>query len=244
MNQDSSQRTFQRIEQKYLLSAQQYNTLMDRLRSQLRPDEFCRSTICSIYYDTPDYRLIRASLDRPVYKEKLRLRSYGDPTQESTVFVEIKKKYDGVVYKRRVPMSLAEAERYLSHNIHPAGECQILREIDWFKRYYDGLHPVVFLSYDREAYLACQNLALRFTFDTNIRWRKSHLHLGDGVGGQRLLEEDLHLMELKIPDALPIPLVRLLEELEIRQTSYSKYGAAYQTHLAGRVAAKGGLVCA
>jgi len=244
MNKDNSQKTFQRIEQKYLLSEEQYTALMERLQEHIRPDEFCKSTICSIYYDTPDYRLIRASIDKPVYKEKLRLRSYGIPSQNNTVFVEIKKKYSGVVYKRRVPMTLTEAERYLSHNIHPVRESQILHEIDWFKQFYEGLQPVMFLSYDREAYVDQENPDLRLTFDTNIRWRQKRLRLEDGIGGEELLEKGQYLMELKIPGALPIWLVRLMEELEIQQSSYSKYGAAYQNYLAVKIAAKGGLVCA
>ena len=244
MNKDNSQKTFRRIEQKYLLSGEQYTTLMERLQKDIQPDKFCRSTICNIYYDTPDYRLIRTSLDKPVYKEKLRLRSYGIPGQDSTVFVEIKKKYSGVVYKRRVPMTLAEAERYLSHNIHPARENQILREIDWFKQFYDELQPAVFLSYDREAYVIRENSELRVTFDTDIRWRQKRLHLEDGISGEELLKKDQHLMELKIPGALPVWLVRLMEELEIRQSSYSKYGTAYQNYLADRLTVKGGLVCA
>lgn len=244
MNQTSSQKTFQRIEQKYLLSGEQYAALMERIQQNIQPDKFCRSTIYNIYYDTPDFQLIRTSLDKPVYKEKLRLRSYGIPDQNSTVFVEIKKKYSGVVYKRRVPMSLAEAERYLSHNIHPAIENQILCEIDWFKQFYEELQPVVFLSYDREAYVILDNSELRLTFDHNIFWRQTHLRLEDGIGGAELLEDNQYLMELKIPCALPIWLVRLMEELEIRQSSYSKYGTAYQNNLAGKFAVKGGLVCA
>lgn len=244
MSKDKNQKTFQRIEKKYLLSQEQYNALMARLQDHIQPDEFCKSTICNIYFDTPDYRLIRASLEKPVYKEKLRLRSYGIPSPESKVFVEIKKKYCGVVYKRRVPMSLSEAERYLSHSIHPARESQILHEIDWFKQFYEGLRPAVYLSYDREAYVDRENPNLRFTFDSNIRWRQEHLRLEDGVGGAELLEKDRHLMELKIPGALPIWLVRLLEELKISQSSYSKYGTVYQNYLVGEVAAKGGLISA
>lgn len=244
MPKDKNQGTFQRYETKYLLNQPQYLLLMKQLKDRIYPDEFCESTICNIYYDTPDFQLIRASLDKPVYKEKLRLRSYGVPTPDSKVFLEIKKKYHGIVYKRRVPMTLLEAEQYLTGIARPKTDCQILREIDWFRKFYGDLEPAVCLCYDREAYVDRNNSNLRYTVDTNIRWRRDQIDLQSGDGGAPLLDEGQHLLELKVPDSMPLWLVQLLESLDIHQTSFSKYGAIYQTNLAGSIAGKGRGICA
>ena len=146
------QGVFKRYEQKYLISETQYNALMLFLQDKTVPDQYGRSTICNIYFDTPDYRLIRASIAKPVYKEKLRLRSYGVPGYDDTVFVELKKKYKGVVYKRRVPMTLQEAEGYLYAHKRPESSCQIMKEIDWFL---DQYHPVP------KAFIACDRIAFK-----------------------------------------------------------------------------------
>lgn len=79
---------FQRVEQKYLLTDAQYTTLWDVLQPYMKPDAYGRSTVCSIYFDTPDRRLVRTSLEKPVYKEKLRLRTYGVPKPDSPAFDE------------------------------------------------------------------------------------------------------------------------------------------------------------
>ena len=235
--------TFRRYEKKYLLSQEQYDLFLSRLQSRIRPDRFCRNTVCNLYFDTPDFRLIRSSLEKPVYKEKLRLRSYGVPSPDAKVFLEIKKKYQGIVYKRRVSMTLQEAEAYLSRGVYPGGDCQILHEIDWFVRFYRNLQPVVCLFYNREAYVSLENPDLRFTFDTDIKWRDTDLRLSNGTGGQSLLEDSFHLMEVKVPGAMPVWLADLLDQSELRAVSYSKYGAVYQQFLSGQ-AGEGGRSCA
>ena len=125
------QGTFKRYEKKYLVTQQQYNALAKAFAARMVPDRFAESTISNIYYDTPDFRLIRRSLDRPAYKEKLRLRTYRTPHADTEAFVEIKKKYDHIVYKRRVAMTYSEAQAYLDGGAEPE-QSQISREIDWF----------------------------------------------------------------------------------------------------------------
>ena len=132
---------FQRREVKYLLDAQQRTMVEDAFRSHMVPDEHGESTICNVYYDTPDYRLIRTSLEKPVYKEKLRMRSYGPAEAEGTVFLELKKKYKGVVYKRRVELKQRQAELYMQGGLVLPGDSQIGREIDWFCAFYRDLRP-------------------------------------------------------------------------------------------------------
>ena len=222
--------TFKRYEKKYLLSARKFELLWERLREHLVPDLFHRSTVCSIYYDSDDFSLIRHSLEKPVYKEKLRLRSYNVPGPDGEVFVELKKKYKGVVYKRRVRMSAVEAERYLAGQSRPTEDGQILREIDFFLQTHE-VSPKAFIACEREAWVDREEPELRITFDRNLRWRDTDLHLTAGSGGEPLLPDGEVLMEIKIPGAAPLWLAHLLSELEIFPTSFSKYGTCYRQDL-------------
>lgn len=222
--------SFQRFEKKYLLTQTQYTALLDRMSPYMQPDEYGRYTICNIYYDTDNYQLIRASLEKPVYKEKLRMRSYGVPGDGDPVFVELKKKYHGEVYKRRAVMEAAEAVDYLADTARPRQEGQICHEIDWFLASYHPT-PKAFIAYDREALAGRDNPELRVTFDTNLRWRASSLDLRCGDHGELLLPKEQILMEIKIPGASPVWLSHLLSELKVFPTSFSKYGTCYRQHL-------------
>ena len=222
--------TFKRYENKYLLSAEQYQALWQRLESYIEPDEYFRSTVCSIYYDDDDYTLIRHSIDKPVYKEKLRLRSYNVPKADGEAFVELKKKFKGIVYKRRVRMTAEEAENYLAGKISAPKDSQMFREIDWFLKINKPV-PKVLIACDREAYRAIENHELRITFDRNIRWRDSELQLTAGDHGELLTKPGQVLMEIKIPDASPLWLASMLSELGIFPTSFSKYGTCYKNNI-------------
>ena len=221
------QEVFRRYEKKYLLTIPQYHTLLSKSKEYLSEDAFDSYSISNIYFDTPDFFLIRNSLERPLYKEKLRLRCYGEVTPDSPVFLEIKKKYDRIVYKRRTSLTLSEAEDYLYRSIRPKEENQILKEIDWlFARY--PLQPAIYLTYDRKAYCGREDPELRITFDTNIRAREECLYLQEGTDGAALLPEGMILMEVKIPNAMPLWMCHLFTELELRHCSYSKYGTYYR----------------
>ena len=222
--------TFKRYEKKYLLSREQYQTLRQRLDTYIQPDTYFQSTVCSIYYDSDDYHLIRHSIEGPVYKEKLRVRSYNVPQPGGTVFVELKKKYKGIVYKRRVTMEVEQAQNYLAGKCLPPEDSQITREIDWFL--HENLpSPKVFIACDRSAYVAKDNPELRITFDHNIRWRETELDLCAGSHGEPVIAPGQVLMEIKIPGAAPLWLAHMLSELELFPTGFSKYGTCYKTAL-------------
>ena len=180
--------TFQRYEKKYLLSREKVQDLWQELAPLVEPDAFFQSTVCSVYYDWEDFRLIRHSLDKPVYKEKLRLRSYNVPGPEDPVFVELKKKYKGVVYKRRVAMPASQAEAWLAGSAPAPDQGQISREIDWFLKT-NSVSPRVLIACDRRAYVAKEDTELRITFDSSIRWRETELSLTAGDRGQELLSD-------------------------------------------------------
>ena len=223
--------TFQRYEKKYLLPREKYLALWQKLEPRVEPDAFFQSTVCSVYYDWEDFRLIRHSLEKPVYKEKLRLRSYNVPGPEAPVFVELKKKYKGVVYKRRVAMAAAAAEDWLAGRSAAPDQSQISREIDWFLKN-NPVRPRVLIACDRRAYVARENRELRITFDSSIRWRDRDLSLTAGDHGQELLSDGQVLMEIKLPEAAPLWLAHMLSRLEIFPRGFSKYGQCYQKELA------------
>ena len=162
---------FKRYEKKYLINKEQYNALIEKTAGLFSPDEFGRSVIMNIYFDTPTDILIRRSIEKPVYKEKLRLRTYGVPSDDSNAFVEIKKKFKKVVYKRRVKMKYSEACDYLIKGEPPPKTTQITNEIDWFMKYYGDVRPAMVISYERTAMFSNENKDLRITYDSNILWR-------------------------------------------------------------------------
>ncbi len=219
---------FQRHEIKFLLDSRQRAIMEQAFAVRMEPDPHGQSTICNIYYDTPDYRLIRESLEKPVYKEKLRMRSYGQVTGGGEVFLELKKKYDGVVYKRRISLTARDAAAYMSGRVPLPEDSQIGREIDYCRKYYRNLRPAVYLCYDRCAYFSTEDPELRATFDKNICWRTYDMRLTAAPGGEHLLLPGQSLFEVKTATAIPLWLVEVLDRAGIRQASFSKYGEAYR----------------
>ena len=222
--------TFERYEKKYLLSREQYEKLFRALEGRIVPDQYHKSTVCSLYYDTDDYALIRRSLDAPVYKEKLRLRSYSVPDADGEVFVELKKKYQGMVYKRRIAMRAREATAYLAGEAPAPENSQMTRELDWFLRS-NRVSPKAYIACDRTAWVAKEQPELRITFDENLRWRVNDLDLTRGSAGESLIAPGEVLMEIKIPGTSPMWLARLLSDQGIFPRSFSKYGSCYQNEI-------------
>lgn len=220
--------SFARTEIKYRLSASQFDSFFSSLSDIAHIDEYGKSKIMNIYYDTPDFRMIRASLEKPVYKEKLRLRTYGVPGGNSTAFAEIKKKYKGIVYKRRIAMPYYRAVDYLAGKAEPPVKNQISNEIDYLMKVWNNLGPAAVISYDRIALVGNDDPNLRITFDENIRYRTSVLDLTCGAGEKDLLKEGEKLMELKVSGAVPLNIARLLSENGIYPSGFSKYGNAFR----------------
>lgn len=227
--------TFKRYEKKYVLQKEQYRIFMDIAGEHLVPDEYHKSLVCSIYYDSDSYSLIRHSIDGPVYKEKIRLRSYGVPETTGTAFVELKKKYKGVVYKRRIQTDPATAEAWLAGRAAAPEESQTSREIDWFLKT-NPVVPKAFIGSDRLSWVDREEPELRFTFDESIRWRTDKLSLMEGDSGEELLKDGSVLMEIKIPEAAPLWLARLLSDEEIFPTGFSKYGNCYKENILKKTA--------
>lgn len=223
------QTVFKRYELKYMLTLYQKEKVLEAMKPYMKLDKYGRTTIRNLYYDTENYLLIRRSIEKPAYKEKLRVRSYSKATADSTVFVELKKKHKHIVFKRRISLSNSEAIRWLSRDKHICKHTQISEEVDYFLRYYGTLHPAVFLSYEREAYYSNDGSDFRVTFDDNVLCRQEDLSLESDVYGTAILPEGQVLMEIKCSGGIPLWMTHVLSSEKIYKTSFSKYGTAYKT---------------
>lgn len=222
---------FKRYEIKYILTHRQKQAVLAAMQPYMQPDRYGRSPIRNLYYDTDSFLLIRRSVEKPVYKEKLRLRSYGQATADSIVFAELKKKYDHVVYKRRISLPEREAMLWLGGQQPCPQKSQIAEEIDYFLSHYETLHPTVFLSYEREAYYPLDGSDFRVTFDDTVLCRQHDLSLQSEAYGTALLPEGTVLMELKCTGGIPLWMTSVLSRENLYKTSFSKYGTAYRTML-------------
>lgn len=222
------QATFKRYEIKYLLTPQQKEAVLQAMKPYMKLDDYGRTVIRNIYFDTGNFRLIRCSMESPPYKEKLRIRSYQTAADDDPVFVELKKKYKSVVYKRRLTLPEAQVMDAFLYDLPLPDQSQIAEEIEYFRSYYADLHPVVFLSYEREAFYSLDGGDFRVTFDENLLYRESDLSLSSEAYGTPLLRKGQTLMEIKTAGGLPLWMSHTLNHLKIFKTSFSKYGLAYQ----------------
>ena len=238
----SYQAVFQRFELKFLLTPEQKERILQAMAPYMALDQYGRTTIRNIYFDTENYRIIRCSIEKPAYKEKLRIRSYAKARPDSTVFVELKKKYEDVDYKRRLPVTEEEALLWVTGKMHCKDHGQISKEIDYFLSYYETLRPTVFLSYEREAYYCKEGGDFRVTFDDNILCRREDISLESDIYGTSLLEDGKVLMEIKCSGGIPLWMTSVLSRERIYKTSFSKYGTAYEKMIFPNT--KGGLLYA
>ena len=219
-----------RYELKYVLSKEQVTSLVDALKGHMKIDKYGKTTIASLYYDTIDSRLIRTSLEKPKFKEKIRLRSYGMADDDKKVFLELKRKAYGVVYKRRVETKVKDVNDFFNHKVDIVAEGQIAKEITYFRDYYGKLVPSCLIIYDRVAYEE-ENGNLRLTIDYNPRYRIDNLRLDYSMDGIPLLKDDEAILEIKIQDSIPLWLSHILDKYKIFINGFSKYGKAYEKQI-------------
>ena len=247
---------FERKEKKYVLEHGDYLALMALIGDKLVEDEYPYSHIESLYYDTPDWRMINRSMEKPLYKEKLRVRVYGQPADDGIAFVELKKKYKGIVYKRRMPLSeqgalafmdgldyeqaqlrfpLREADRAAAEPTWR--DHQIAEEIKACIGRWQPLHPSMSISVDRTSLRTDDGSNVRMTFDFDARWRTENLGFGQAEGNL-LLPEGQVIMEIKAHKAYPLWLVHALDQVGVYPKSCTKYGTAYRAYVAQQSTAR------
>ena len=218
---------FRRVEKKYILNKEQYIKIKNAIDEYMIEDEYGKSTICNIYFDSEIYELISHSITKPYFKEKIRLRSYNIPNKDSDVFLEIKRKYKGVVGKRRIQIKLKEMDKYLKDmkSLNSTNQ-QIKTELDYYFYKYN-LRPAMYIAYSREAYYQKDNRDFRITFDSDVIARENDLRLDSRIYGTNILEKDKYIMEVKTLGAMPLWFVSILNEYKIMPCGFSKYGEAY-----------------
>ena len=219
-----------RYELKYQLNPGQTEFLRERLKGRMEVDQYGKTSIASLYYDTPTYQLIRTSVEKPEFKEKIRLRSYGLAAEDTPVFLELKRKTYGIVYKRRVQTTIPLVKKFFSGEGDICAPGQINREITVFRDYYKTLVPSCLIIYDRTAYFEPGG-DLRLTIDENPRYRTEDLTLTKSMDGISLLDEGWMVLEIKVQEAVPLWLCEILSAGGIRKDSFSKYGEAYRQQL-------------
>ncbi|MBR5739247.1 MAG: polyphosphate polymerase domain-containing protein [Lachnospiraceae bacterium] len=220
----------QRVELKYAINAEQTAFLVEKLKGHMEVDQYGKTSVASLYYDTPDYRLIRTSIEKPPFKEKIRLRSYGLATNDSPVFLELKRKAYGTVYKRRVKTTIPLVKRFFEGEGDICAGGQINAEITAFRDFYKTLVPACLIIYDRTAYVEPEG-DLRLTIDANPRYRTENLNLTTSMDGISLLPEGYSILEIKVQQAMPLWLTAILSEGKIYKHSFSKYGEAYKQQI-------------
>lgn len=214
-----------RFEQKYFITDSDYKKLMRKINDKLEKDKYFKETIYNVYFDNDSNELINRSMDKPMYKEKVRLRSYEIPKNDTVVFLEIKKKFDDYGNKRRIEITHKEALDYIEKRKIPKCNKQIMNEIDYcFNKY--NLKPIVSINYDRLAYYFKEDPSYRITFDNNVRYSFNDVSLKD-LSDSNLLFENGYIMEVKTLNGLPLWFNKILDELRIYPTSYSKIGKIY-----------------
>ncbi len=224
---------FKRYELKYLLDEEAFGQVLPVLNMHMVPDTYAHSSIRNVYLDTNDDLLVRRSIEKPLYKEKLRFRSYGEPDGGSKIFVELKKKYDSVVYKRRLTMPLHEAVDWFSQEDYSFPDCQIGREIDFLKKRYPSISPSMLVCYERDSYRSLDGTDLRITIDSDIIARREDVRLDSDVDGYSVLPDGYRLMEIKTLYGYPSWLNEVLNANRLYKTSFSKYGNAYKQQVLG-----------
>ena len=219
------QSIFKRYEQKYLITETQAAVVEAVLSQRMVPDQFDAYCVQNLYFDTANWDVIRTSMQRPYYKEKLRLRSYGTSDAAAPIFLELKKKYAGVSYKRRVVLPKGALSQPLKE-VLAKDPSQIARELDFYLKSTE-VTPRLFVSYRRKAFADKEDAGLRVTLDSELRYRPDQLHFRQPEEGRLILPGAYRLLEIKTPTSIPLWLVRLCSDNEIFSGSYSKYAACY-----------------
>lgn len=228
------QARFKRVEYKYLMNPAQTAALEEAIGSHMSLDGYGRTEIRNVYFDTPDWVLARRSIEKPKYKEKLRLRCYGAPDgPDSRVYAEIKKKYDGVVYKRRIGLTFEEANEWMTGGKAPSKVTQIETEIDWMLHFYPNIRSAMNLDYERRAYYQASERGFRVTLDQNIMARTDDIGLDRPSGGTAILPKGYSLMEVKSPGGIPMWMVDVMSSQRLYKFNFSKYGNAYKMIVLG-----------
>lgn len=226
--------SFRRIESKYIVNSFQKEELTKELLKHMEYDKFCVGEktykIQNIYYDTDDQAVISRSIEKPTYKQKLRLRKYDS----GELFLEIKKKSEGVVGKRRISLTMEELKRWMEDAVPPVRtkyvDQHIIQEISYYLKC-TRFKENVYISYERLGFFDKNDKEFRVTFDSDIHTKRNNFDFDTDDYEENLLPDGTYILEIKSVRNYPIWLVNKLNELKIYRHSFSKYGTEYKRFL-------------
>jgi len=218
-----------RTETKYLVHVENFNAIRDAFSEYLEKDKYYFYKVHNIYFDNADNQIISHSIEAPEYKEKLRMRMYEHPGAVfQDAYIELKKKYLGVVYKRRKKLDLDAARQAIAQDVGCIdSECQVMREILFYMKK-TACYPKIYLSYERYSYYATEDSGLRVTFDTNIVSRRENLKFASSKEDSVPLLKNHMILEIKTCNYYPLWLIKILNDYKIYPTSFSKYGKIFE----------------
>ena len=228
-------KSFKRVEEKYLITEDEKNKLLKTIQKYMTLDPYCINQtpykIQNIYYDTINNDLISNSINKPIYKQKIRVRKYDN---DNTYYLEIKKKSDGIVGKRRIALTLEEIDCFINIGIKPKRDSfidnSVIGEIAYLLSHMK-IEPKVYISYERLGYFDINNKEFRITFDNKIYSKRNDLSFDNDDYELDLLKSNLYIMEIKSVANFPLWLVKELSRLKIYPKSFSKYGEEYKIYL-------------
>lgn len=214
-----------RKEMKYIINKEISKNLIEEINNYVKPSDFFFQRIHNVYYDNDYYGVISRSKNSSEFKEKLRIRTYEMPSGfVKDAYVELKKKFKGITYKRRIKLKLNIVEEMFEKNdlfpVMPDG--QIKQEVVYFQQK-TKCFPKVYISYNRHAYVCSDGSDMRITFDSDIFTREKNLSLKTNEEDILFGHEELVIMEVKVNGSMPIWFTNVLNKYSICPTSYSKY---------------------
>jgi len=214
-----------RQEVKYLISRASHDALLRDLANHLVPNKFFAQTIHNVYFDNDTNDLILRSIEKKEFKDKLRLRAYHMDGELGNPLIELKKKYKGTSYKRRIKLTIEQARDLinggaLNHTGQIADEMRFLIART-------GCTPKMYIGYDRASYDVVGHDDLRITFDSNVRCRTTNLDFAPNPADKNIIDADHYILEIKAADTFPLWLTDALTRNGIFPQSFSKYARAF-----------------
>jgi len=212
-----------------LITREQLDSLVRVLGAHLTPNKYFTQTIHNIYFDNDTDDLILRSIEKKEFKDKLRLRAYQMDGELGNPLIELKKKYKGTSYKRRIRLGLGEARELLD-----GGELRHLGQIANEIRFLmarTNCRPKMYIGYDRTSYDVAGHEDLRITFDGNVRRRSENLDFITDPSDKFLISADEYILEIKASTAFPLWLTDALTKNGIYPDSFSKAARAFLLEL-------------
>jgi hypothetical protein len=229
-------RPLSRYECKYLVLEAWVPEIRRIIGPFVRPDRFAPQAggmyrISSLYLDSPDLQLLRMAREGWSERMKLRARTYSE-RQEDPVFLEVKRRFNGVVHKTRARLARAEVRAPLRSHAWGAparsGPSELRQFVHLAQHF--AVRPVRHVRYLREAYESRGGEPVRVTFDRALEQAEGRDgELSPDGSRWRPLGLEGVVLELKFTGGFPLWMGALVARFELERRSISKYSLAMES---------------